>query len=299
MNKTLKKVLLLPFNVLYKINAKVTFKIIYFLKHRTLMNLDSPKTYTEKLNWMKLYYRNKLMPVCADKYRVREYVIDQGCEEILTNLLWHGEYANDIPFDKLPKQFVIKVTHGSGSNIICRDKDKLNRDKTVNTLNKWLKEKYLPAYGEWFYGIITPRIIIEEFLSEDEESIPVDYKMFCFNNFKGKHDVAVTAIDTERFTDHKRKVYDEDWNLLEGAQINFTYDNNNSFDKPKHYDKMVEYAKKLSQPFPHARVDFYVVSDKIYFGEITFISDAGFGKITPNSLNIKMGSWMELPEINK
>ncbi|MRX73001.1 glycosyltransferase [Bacillus lacus] len=295
MHKQLKRILLTPVNVVYKISPKAVFQALFYIKHKYKLNIDNPKTYNEKLNWMKLYYKNELMPLCTDKYTVRQYVKDCGCEEILNELLWEGYDARDIPFEDLPQRFVIKVTHGSGNNIICTNKDSLDKKRTIKHVNKWLKQKYLPCYGEWFYGVIKPRIIIEKFLTEDNSNVPVDYKMFCFNNFGGEHGVALTAIDTDRFTFHKRKVYDGDWNILENQCINFPYDDANSFEKPKQYDKMKNYAKKLSKPFPHARVDFYVINNEIYFGEITFISDAGFGKISPYSLNEKMGSWIKLP----
>jgi hypothetical protein len=296
MNKTLKNIFLIPMNVLYKISEETTLKLIFFLKYRSKLNLENPKTYNEKLNWMKLYYRNELMPLCVDKYTVRQYVENCGCGEILNDLLWEGFNSNEIPFDKLPQQFVIKVTHGSSNNIICKNKNELNKEKTIKKLNKWLKQKYLPCYGEWFYGVIKPRIVIEKFLSDDNSAIPVDYKMFCFNNIEGKQGIGITVVDTDRFTYHKRKVYDFQWNLMLGICINFPYDSVKEFKKPLQYQEMLEYAKKLSAPFPHARIDFYLTNNKVYFGEITFMSDAGFGNITPYSFSEKMGDWIKLPK---
>src|SRR4051794_21598235 len=113
MNKTLKKIILTPMNLLYKVFPKTELELMFFLKHGFKLNLNNPKTYNEKLNWMKIYYRNDLMPLCADKYTVRQYVKDRGCEELLNELLWSGFDANEIPFDDLPQKFVIKVTHGS------------------------------------------------------------------------------------------------------------------------------------------------------------------------------------------
>ncbi|WP_043931168.1 ATP-grasp fold amidoligase family protein [Bacillus sp. EB01] len=295
MKKKIKNILLTPLNILYKYNPKIVFIIIYFVKFRRKLNLDNPKTYNEKLNWMKLNYRNELMPVCTDKFLVREYIKNMGGEDLLNEIIWVGHDPNEIPFDDLPRQFVIKVTHGSGNNIICKNKDKLDRIKTKKQLAKWLKMKYVPCYGEWFYGVIKPRIIIERFLSEDNLNVPVDYKVFCFNNIDGKHEIAFTAVDTDRFIEHKRRVYDKNWSLLEKVQINFPYEESKNFNKPAQYEKMIDYAKKLSSPFPHARIDFYVINNKLYFGEITFMSDAGFGKIQPHNMELKMGDWIKLP----
>ncbi|SNS62436.1 TupA-like ATPgrasp [Bacillus sp. OK838] len=296
MNKTLKKIILTPMNLLYKLFPKTELDLMFFLKHGYKLNLNNPKTYNEKLNWMKLYYRNDFMPLCADKYTVRQYVKDRGCEELLNELLWSGFDANEIPFDDLPQKFVIKVTHGSGNNIICTDKNKLNKVKTVNKLNKWLKQKYLPCYGEWFYGKVKPRIIIENFLSDDNFEIPLDYKLFCFNNIEGNHRVGFTVIDTDRFKHHKRKIFDTEWNELSNLRITFPYDEEKKIQKPKQYERMIDYAIKLSKPFPHARIDFYVVNNKIYFGEITFMNDAGYGKISPYSFHKKMGDWIKISE---
>lgn len=295
MNRTVKNILLSPMNILYRISPKLELQLMFYLKLGYKLNLNNPKTYNEKLNWMKLYYRNDLMPQCVDKFTVRQYVKDCGCEELLNELLWEGGNAKDIPFEELPERFVIKVTHGSGNNIICKDKSKLDKESTIQKLNKWLEEKYIPCYGEWFYGIVKPRIIVEEFLSEDGDEVPADYKMFCFNDIENGHGVGLTALDTDRFINHKRTIYDADWNMLKDVTFDFPNDIENECEKPEVYEKMIEYAKKLSKPFPHARIDFYVINNKIYLGEITFTNGAGFDRISPHSFDEKMGSWIKLP----
>lgn len=165
MNKNIKRLILAPMNFLYKFNPELELKIMFYLRKKYKLDTENPKTYTEKINWMKLYYRDNLIPKCADKYTVREYVKECGCEEILNDILWQGFNAQEIPFDDLPNKFVIKVTHGSGNNIICKDKSKLDKRNTIKDLEKWLKTKHVPCYGEWFYGKIKPRIIIEKFIS--------------------------------------------------------------------------------------------------------------------------------------
>lgn len=295
MNDSLKNILLTPMNILYKISPTTELKMLFFLKKRYKLNLSNPVTFSEKLNWIKIYYKNDLFPICADKYTVRQYVEDYGYKEILNDLLWEGFNANEIPFDKLPRQFVIKATHGSGLNIICKNKDNLNISHTIRILNKWLQQKYLPCYGEWFYGAVRPRIIIEKFLSEDGDTLPVDYKLYYFNNINGVGDIGFTGVHTDRFKYHKMTLYDADWNKMTGVSYGYPVEEGYQA-KPKHYDEMVEITKTLAKPFLHARVDFYIIRDRLYLGEITFTCSAGYAKIKPYEFDAKLGSWIKLPD---
>jgi len=287
MKKFLKNILLKPMNMVYNVAPRTTLKVIFYLKNGYKLNLENPKTYNEKLNWMKLYYRNELMPLCADKYRVRQYVKDCGGEHLLNELYWNGYNAQEIPFDDLPQQFVIKVTHGSGFNIICRNKDKLDRKKTIETVNKWLNSKYIPCYGEWFYGIVKPRIIIEKFLNDGENFVPVDYKVFCFHG-----EPKYIVVDTDRYNGHKKNVYDCQWNYMEGHKMGFP--NDKPIKRPECLEELLKEARKLAGDFPHVRIDFYIVNNKIYFGEITFTNGAGFDKIYPYSFDVELGSYIKL-----
>ena len=243
---------------------------------------------------MKLYYRNDLMPKCADKYLARSYIEEKGYGEYLPKLLWHGFDPEEIPFDVLPDAFVIKSTSGSGNNIICKDKSSLNRKKTIKQVKKWLKEKYLPCYGEWHYEKISPSIIVEEYITEGELFVPIDYKMFCFNGLEGGN-VGCVAVDLGRYVDHRRNIYDSEFNYLNDVSFNFKHDNDTVVEKPLMYEQMKEIASTLAEPFPHVRVDFFVVGDRFYIGELTFFNGAGFDMITPHEFNAKMGDWILLP----
>jgi hypothetical protein len=288
MNNTVKNVILAPMNILYKFSPTITLKILYRLKTGQKLNLESPRTFNEKLQWIKLYYKNDLLPICADKYEVRQFIKACGCENILNKLLWDGFNPKDIPFKDLPQKFVIKVTHGQGLNIICKDKNQLNIPKTIKKLNRWLKVKYLPCYGEWFYGIVKPRIIIEEFLNDGKNETPNDYKTYCFN---GNPKMINAHVD--RFTNHKSNLYDIKWNVINN--VSFKYLDSSLFiEKPKELDEMLDYAKKLSSKFIHVRVDFYIVNSKIYFGELTFTDGAGFDEIGPREFDEMLGDWMVL-----
>lgn len=285
-----KNIILTPFNILYKFSPKKTLEILFRLKLGYPLNLHNPQTYNEKIQWIKLYDHNPLMPKCCDKYAVREYIENKGYGRLLNTLLWEGFHPEDIPFDALPQRFVIKVTHGSTFNIICTDKSRLDRQDTIKKCNKWLKAKFLPCYGEWFYGIEPPRIIIEEFLEGDSGMPLFDYKIFCFN---GKP--RMVYIDTWKNNEHTINAYDMELNRFKGVELGYPNDDTTAIEKPECWDEMVRIAADLSKDFLHVRVDFYYTHGKIVFGELTFTKGAGFGKIKPLEFDYKMGSWLELP----
>ena len=287
MDNLTKNIILTPFNLLYKLNPALDLKLLFRLKLGYKLDLQNPVTYNEKLQWIKLYDKNPLMPKCCDKYAVRSFVEDMGCGELLNTLYWEGFDPEQLPFDQLPQQFVIKVTHGSTFNIIVKDKQKLDRKQTVQTLKKWLDAKFIACYGEWFYGIEKPRVIVEQYLEDKSLGELLDYKVFCFNG-KAK----LVDVHSGRFGEHKRNIYDTQWNFLD--QVYFKYPHGQLLPRPAQLEQMLEYAEKLSQPFRHARVDFFLVDGRLYFGEITFTNGAGFDAITPYSFDEEMGSWLEL-----
>jgi hypothetical protein len=279
-------------NLLYRINPVLEIKILFFLKNGYRLNLNTPVTFNEKLQWIKFFDKNPRLTTCSDKYAVRDYVKECGCEEILNHLLWEGNKAEEIPFQSLPNQFVIKVTHGSGFNIICKDKSKLGKKKVIKQLNHWLMEKYIPCYGECFYGIVKPRIIIEDYLGDADGNCPMDYKLLCFHG-----EPRLIQVHTGRFAEHKMKLYDVQWKEKDNCRMKYTNDPKLVFDKPQELQSLIEYAKILSKPFHFARVDFYIIKGKIYFGEITFTDGAGFDKIHPYSFDMELGSYMKLLKI--
>lgn len=294
MDNITKNIVLMPFNVLYKMSPKLTLKLLFRLKLGYKLNLDNPKTYNEKLQWIKLYDRNPLMPKCCDKYAVREYVESKGCKEILNELIWEGFNPEEIPFDSLPEKCVIKVTHGSTFNIICEDISKIDRAKVISDCKKWLKAKFLPCYGEWFYGIEKPRVIVEKYLEGDNGKALFDYKIFCFNGIP-----KMVYVDTWKDGHHTINAYDMDLNLLKGVELGYPNDETTIVEKPDKWDEMIEYSKKLSEDFNHVRVDFYFTHGKIYFGELTFTKSAGFGKIKPLDFDYKMGDMLSIPTDKK
>lgn len=291
MDNLIKNAILTPFNVLYKQNPELTLKILFRLKVGYRLNLENPRTYNEKLQWIKLHDRNPLMPKCCDKYAVREYVAGKGCEELLNSLLWQGTVPEEIPFDNLPDRFVIKVTHGSTFNIICKDKTTLNRKDVISKCRKWLNAKFLPCYGEWFYGIEKPCIIVEQYLDDGTERLR-DYKVYCFHGIPRYIGVDSGNADGTHYKD----IYDVDWNLLEGYQMAYPC-NGVPTAKPAQLKELLHYASVLSEDFLHARVDFYMVGQKIVFGEITFTNSAGFGRVEPEKFALEMGNYLQLPQL--
>lgn len=289
MNTSTKNLILTPFNILYRVAPALELKLMFRLKQGYALDLKNPKTFNEKIQWIKLYDHNPLMPKCCDKYAVREYVTEMGCGEILNTLYWHGTNPDDIPYDDLPDQFVIKVTHGSTFNIIVTDKSKLDKEETKKKLNKWLKAKFIPCYGEWFYGKVPPQIVVEKYLEDGHGNDLYDYKVFCFNG-KAK----IIRIDSERFTNHKQDFFDCNWNRLEDGHMGFPV-SGRRFEKPECFQELLDYSAKLSAPFVHARVDFYITDNRIVFGEITFTNGAGFDRFKFRSFDEEMGNWLTLP----
>lgn len=289
MNYFIKKCLLFPMNVFYMISKKKEIELMFYLKHKKKLNLDNPCSYNEKINWIKLYYENDLMSVCSDKYLVRQYVVEQGCGHILNELIWSGYNPEDIPFDELPNKFVIKTTHGSGFNIICKDKNALSRKHTIKQLKRWLKQKYLKCYGEHWYSKERPRIVIEKFLENNDQKPLYDYKFFCFDG-----EPKYLYVDTWKDGQHHINTYDIDFNLRNEVSMGYPRDYS-SVELPKTYNEMIEVAKKLSAGFPHVRVDLYSVNDKIKFGEMTFSKGAGFDKIEPYEFDLELGEHFRLP----
>lgn len=286
MNTSTKNLILFPLNLLHRVSPAATLKVLFRLKMGRKLDLENPKTYNEKLQWVKLNYHNPLLTKLVDKYTVREFV-EQKNPDLLPKLWWHGFDANDIPWDDLPDRFVLKVTHGSGYNIICTDKSKLDREDCIKKLNKWRKEKFLRCYGEWFYGVEKPRIIVEEFLDAGEGKVPADYKILCFD---GQPHYVI--LNTDRFGDHKQNIYDVNWNHVEGVDLG--YPHGAPIEKPEKWEELVECAKMLSEGFPHVRVDLYLVQDKIYFGEMTFTYNAGLTRFEPVSFDEHLGSLFPL-----
>ena len=255
-----------------------------------IVDLNNPKTFSEKLQWYKLNAKNPLMQVCADKVAVRDYLTEQGFGYLLNDV--HGVYTKvkDIDWNNLPERFVIKAAHGSGQNIIVKDKSKLNIKHAKRMLNSWLHQDISWSGREWVYRNMPRRIIAEKFL-QDETGELRDYKFFCFN---GKP--TFMQLEVGRFTkENTRNFYDMDWNLMPfGKEL--PHNPNVKVEKPAMFEEMKSIATKLCQPFQFVRVDLYQVNGKIYFGELTFFPAGGAPDFVPSNYDEIVGQYWELKE---
>ncbi|MCR4695126.1 MAG: glycosyl transferase [Pseudobutyrivibrio sp.] len=257
------------------------------------LNLDKPKTFNEKIQWLKVNYYNPMYTELTDKIRAKEIVGNIiGNEHIIPTIgVWHS--FSQIDFSTLPKQFVLKCNHNSGGVYVCKDKEKMDVLETGKQFDSWMKENYYWPGREWNYKDISPKIFAEEYIENEDGSSIDDYKIFCF---EGK--AKAIQVDFDRFTNHRRNLYTTDWDYIDGS-ILYPNDKSHIIPKPEALDKMLFIAEKLSQGFPHARVDLYYVNHHIYFGEITFFHGSGYEKFTPPELGIKFGSYLILPNKEK
>jgi hypothetical protein len=263
-------------------------KIAYWCKMGKKLDLKNPMTYNEKLQWLKLNDRNPDYIKLVDKYEVKKIIKKTIGEEYLIPLLGIWDNVDDINFDKLPNQFVLKCTHDSGGIVICRDKNKLDIKKTKKSLKKSFKHNYFWGQREWIYKNIKPRIIAEKYMVDESRRELKDYKFFCFNG-----EVKAMFVATDRGIDTRFDFFDLDFNHLPFMQH---YPNaNKSINKPKGFEEMVELAKALSKGIPHVRVDFYDINGKVYFGEMTFFHFSGWEKFEPSKYDEIFGSWLKIP----
>lgn len=274
-------------------------KLYISFKYRTIMgrwpNLKNPRYLSEKLQWMKLYYKNDLYPMLVDKYEVRRYIEDNLGKEYLIPLIGVWDTPEDIEWDILPDKFVLKCTNGSHTNIICTDSSKFDKEDALLKLKKWMKSNQTFYYGrEWPYKYVKPRIIAEKFIESDSDAGIVDYKFMCFN---GKPDNVMICSDrmsgNTRF-DH----FDKNWNFLRYQYVDKLKPNDYTLDKPSGMDDMFKIAEKLSKPFPFVRVDLYYENNQIYFGELTFFPQSGFDTDFTPETDLYFGSLLSLNNIH-
>lgn len=255
------------------------------------LNLVNPTRYTEKLQWLKLFWRDELARKVSDKYEVREYLKNIGHPELLNELIAVYDNVDDFDPKALPEQFVLKAAHGSGWNLIVKDKSKVNWFWWKKIMRSWMKQN-LYWYGrEWNYEKQKPRIIVEKYLEDDSGELR-DFKIFCFN---GKP--CYIQIDENRFSNHKRLYIDCQGNQLEMSDSH-SHHTEIAFEFTEVHRNMISLAEELSAPFPAVRVDFYYCNNQIYFGELTFFDGSGFYSFNPDEWDIKFGNCFTLPQPN-
>lgn len=237
------------------------------------LNLNAPKTFNEKLQWLKIHDRRPEYTTMVDKYAVKKYIADKIGKQYIIPTLGVWDKFEDIDFDKLPEKFVLKCTHDSGGLVICKDKSKLDLEEAKKKINKSLHNNYFYSGREWPYKNVPPRIIAEKYMTDDENSEGfTDYKFFCFD---GKVDCVMVCLD--RYTGNtKFYFFDKDWKLKRLNKRGKAAPEGFTIPKPECMDQMFELAAKLSEGITFVRVDFYQSFGQIYFGELTFYPDSGF-----------------------
>ncbi len=279
-------------NVLRFLPDSIMLPLQYRIKLGRKLNLKDPKRFTEKVQWYKINYRNPIMHQCVDKYLVRDFVKSKGLEHILVPLIGKYDSLDQIDWDLLPDQFVIKTTHGGGGvNVItCSDKSKINKVEMTEKLQCGSSPVKTNTMGrEWAYYGLKPGIVVEKLLiNRDNPAAGVnDYKIFCYDG----HAVFI-IVDVDRYICHKRNFYDKNWHNLK-----ITSDcpaSDREIAKPENFDEMMSIAEKLSEDFPFVRVDLYNVDGKIYFGELTFYPWSGYVQFEPDIFDYEMGDMFHL-----
>lgn len=288
----------LSHSLIVKLMSLVSDKTYIKIKWKKWMdyelNLDNPRTFNEKLQWIKLYDHNPLYTELVDKCRVKQYVIEKIGSEYVIPLLGQWDNVDEIEWEKLPNQFVIKCSHDSGSMVLCKDKSKLDVEAAKKKLNGCLKRNYYWESREWPYKNVKPQIFAEAYM-EDEHGELRDYKWFCFD---GVPKAMFVASDRQKNGEEtKFDFYDENFNHL---PITNGHPNSSTFiEKPKGFDIMKELASKLSKGLPEVRMDFYDVNGKVYFGEFTFFHWGGLMPFEPREWDLKFGDWIKLPNKHK
>lgn len=262
---------------------RLYLNVRYYLKFNRKIDWKNPKSYTEKLQWLKVYNRVPLYSKLVDKFEVKSIVADIIGEEHIIKTLGIWNSFSEIDFGHLPKQFVLKCTHDSGGLVIVKDRDKMNMEKIKVKIEKCLKYNFYQAGREWPYKNVQPRIIAEEYMTDESHTELKDYKFFCFDG-----EPKFLFIASDRPYDTRFDFFDLDFKHLpftNGHPLS-----NKVIKKPKGFETMISLAKKLSKGMPHVRIDFYDIDGKVYFGEYTFFHHSGFESFDPVEWDYKIGN---------
>lgn len=267
-------------------------KTRYRLHFGRKLDLNYPRSFNEKINWLKMYYVPDFYSTLVDKYEVKKYVAKRIGEECIIPTLGVWDDADKIDFDSLPSRFVLKCNHNSGKGMyICKDKTKMDVLQVREGLRKGLEEKFYAMAHEMQYKNVKPLILAEKYMEDEPDKDLMDYKFSCFNG-KAKF----CKVDFDRFVGHHANYYDLDWNILPFGELVCLPDPQKQIDCPASFDKMVQIAELLAEELPFVRVDLYNIKGHIYFGELTFTPNGGMGPFVPDEWDYKIGDYLSLPE---
>ena len=270
---------------------KLYLQLMYFKHFHKLINFKNPVTFNEKLQWLKIYDRKPEYTTMVDKYLVKDYVAAKIGKEYIIPTLGMWEKAEDIDFDALPDQFVLKCNNDSGGIVICKDKAKLNKDEAIRLLSSRLNNNGFWYGREWPYKNVKPCIIAEKYMEDTTTKELRDYKFFCFGG-----QVKCYKVDFDRFKAHHANYFTAEGEILKMGEEVCPPDFNKNIPVPDSLGKMKDLATKLSKYQPFLRTDFYDVDGKVYFGELTFYPASGFGRFINQDDDIYLGSWLQLPQ---
>lgn len=267
---------------------KVYLSINYFLMRGKVMHWDNPKRFNEKLQWLKLHCDDPNRKYCVDKYEVKKVVGDIIGEQYIipTYGVWNN--FEEIDFDTLPNQFVLKCTHDSGGIVICKDKKQFDLKKARKKINHHLKKNYYASHREYGYQFVPPRILAEKYMEDESGWQLKDYKVFCFHG-----EPKFVEVDYDRYVSHKLNVYDLNWNFVD-FYMTSPNDKNVNIPKPQKLDELLDLCRKLSKDELFVRVDFYSIKDYLFFGELTYYPGAGCIDFHPDKYDYILGEMLQL-----
>ncbi len=277
----------------YRISSPTFMSKVYFrLVLKKKLNLKDPQTFNEKIQLYKLEYcpNNKTIIECTDKYRIRTYLKEKNLLNYAVPYFGYWDKVEDIPWNELPNQFVLKCNHGCAYNIICTNKNELDIAYAKKQLSNWLNEDFSEFNAEPHYSHIKRGIICEEYLGDGTSDFLIDYKIHCFNG-KPKF-VLICSGRAQRSAEYI--YYDLDWNVLPYSITESTY-----FNKPKCLSEMIEVCNIVAKDFPFVRVDFYDVNDRPYIGELTFVPAGGLDNTIPYEADVEIGKMFDISDLEK
>ena len=273
---------------------RIYLQIVYFRHFKKFIDFDNPKTFNEKIQWLKLNYRNEEYTKLVDKYRVKQYITKLIGEKYVIPTLGVWKNVDDIDFKSLPEKFVLKCNNDSGGIVICKNKKDFDEAKAKSFLKERLKNNGYWYGREWPYKNVKPCIIAEKYMEDSISKDLKDYKFFCFNGSMEFFD-----IDIDRFIEHRANYYDRNGNFLPFGKTYCPPDYTKKIEMPKNLDKMIELAETISHNTVLSRIDFYEIDGQVYFGEITFYPGSGFSPFTDEKWDYKLGDMIDLPNIKK
>lgn len=301
MIENIKKAIKNPDKVIGRMNMRGWFdwmsdetflKFLFRVNLGYSLDLKNPKTFNQKMQWLKLNNLHPEYSRVVDKYEVRSYIKEILGEDYLIPLLGVWDNADDIDFSKLPKQFVLKCTHNSGGVIVCRDKDQLDKKQAIDKLNRLLKKKYYMQGREYPYKSVKPRIVCEKFMDDGSGDLPKDYKFLCFNG-----EPQNVMLCSDRKNGHADYFFfDREWKFLPYNKVDAERPADFTLPKPTRIDEMWEIAKRLAGPYVVSRIDFYEIKGKVYFGEITLFPAGGMDRDITREVDDLWGTQIVLPK---